>query len=261
MATLHVRSVPDDLYELLREQASANARSIGAEVVQLLYERLAGDPPEPLRRFPSLGRRRHAGPGLFTRFSSRARGAVAAAQEEARELGHDDIDTGHLLLGVLRQEGAPVVGCLHDLGVTLESARAAVERARPRQSRRPAGQMRFQPGAKAALEIALREAFRLRGTAIGCEHIVLGILGDESGPGAAILRDAEADVETLRQKVMPAIPLHLRAAPDPSYRVVLLEGDAEEWEKRLNDAVALGYELVEVIDRRAILRSDSSFRR
>ena len=40
MATLHVRNVPDELYELLRERAAANSRSIGAETCELLYERL-----------------------------------------------------------------------------------------------------------------------------------------------------------------------------------------------------------------------------
>ena len=43
-------------------------------------------------------------------------------------------------------------------------------------------------------------------------------------------------------------------APDQAFRVVPLEGDAETWEKQLNDAAALGYDLVEIVDRRAILR-------
>ena len=42
MATLHVRNVPEELYERLRHQAEANGRSIGAEAIQLLDERLGG---------------------------------------------------------------------------------------------------------------------------------------------------------------------------------------------------------------------------
>jgi hypothetical protein len=42
--------------------------------------------------------------------------------------------------------------------------------------------------------------------------------------------------------------------PRPSFRVVLLEGDAAAWEKRLDDAAALGYDLLEIVDGRAIMR-------
>ena len=36
MPTLHVRKVPDTLYDRIREQAQANQRSISAEVIFLL---------------------------------------------------------------------------------------------------------------------------------------------------------------------------------------------------------------------------------
>lgn len=36
MATLHVRNVPDDLYERIRRQAAAQGRSVSAEVIMLL---------------------------------------------------------------------------------------------------------------------------------------------------------------------------------------------------------------------------------
>jgi hypothetical protein len=40
MATLYVENVPDDRYEALREQAKRNGRSISAEVIDLLAERV-----------------------------------------------------------------------------------------------------------------------------------------------------------------------------------------------------------------------------
>lgn len=49
MATLHVRNVPDDLYERLRREARASRSSIGAETVSLLRRALPG------RRQLSLG--------------------------------------------------------------------------------------------------------------------------------------------------------------------------------------------------------------
>jgi plasmid stability protein len=38
MAILHVRSVPDDLYDTLKERAQAQGRSLSAEVVYLLHQ-------------------------------------------------------------------------------------------------------------------------------------------------------------------------------------------------------------------------------
>ncbi|HXO21350.1 MAG TPA: Arc family DNA-binding protein [Thermoanaerobaculia bacterium] len=46
MPTLHVRNVPDELYERLRESAEASSRSMSAEVVTLLDELLASAPAQ-----------------------------------------------------------------------------------------------------------------------------------------------------------------------------------------------------------------------
>jgi plasmid stability protein len=45
MATLHVRNVPDELYERLKESAEAKRRSLSTQVIVLLNEALA--PPKP----------------------------------------------------------------------------------------------------------------------------------------------------------------------------------------------------------------------
>ena len=46
--------------------------------------------------------------------------------EEANMLGHKDIDTQHLLLGLLREEQAPSAQLLRQHGIELASARGAV---------------------------------------------------------------------------------------------------------------------------------------
>ena len=40
MPTLHVRSVPEDLYEKVRQLAQLRSRSLGAQVVTMLYAAL-----------------------------------------------------------------------------------------------------------------------------------------------------------------------------------------------------------------------------
>jgi Antitoxin FitA-like, ribbon-helix-helix/Clp amino terminal domain, pathogenicity island component len=227
MATLHVRNVPDDLYELLRDCAAANGRSIGAETCQLLYERLVAGTARP-RPFPGLRRRPVGRPGIFTRFTAEARAAVVAAQEEARALGHDHVGPQHLLLGILVQTPSLVA-------LRPEHVRTLLDRGEAE----PTGRIPFTPEAKRALELALRSALAQGDPVIEPRHLLAGIK-ETGGPAGEIL-------ETVQ---LPP----LQMAPDPSFRVVLLEGEPEDWERQLNDTAALGYELVEVVDRRAIFR-------
>ena len=52
---------------------------------------------------------------MFERFTTRARQAIVAAQEEARLLGHAYIGTEHVLLALLELEGGD--GVLSGLGL------------------------------------------------------------------------------------------------------------------------------------------------
>ena len=68
MPTLHVRNVPEDLYERLRQRAAAAERSLSAEVVVLLQRALRHDAHEEAKLFDRIERRRartereHGGP-------------------------------------------------------------------------------------------------------------------------------------------------------------------------------------------------------
>jgi plasmid stability protein len=50
MATLYVRDVPDDVYELLRRRAAERQTSISAEAIRLLRRSLGAD-RQAVRRF------------------------------------------------------------------------------------------------------------------------------------------------------------------------------------------------------------------
>jgi len=224
VATLHVRNVPDDLYDRLRKQAEADGRSIGAETVQLLDQHLGGGGRRGLRR--------RRGPSGRQRMGASGRAVIAAAQEEARGLGHAHIGTEHLLLGVLAQ--GPLGG------LTLEQARDGLERIVGRGDHAPEGQIPFTPRAKEVLELALREA---QPATVEPEDIALAILREGEGPGFELLSASAPDLDAA-----------LVAGPDlPRFRVLELEGAAADWEASLNDAAAAGYELASIVDRRAVL--------
>jgi ATP-dependent Clp protease ATP-binding subunit ClpA len=105
---------------------------------------------------------------------------------------------------------------LRAFGIDLDEVRRRVEEAfgpgalerdvpvRRRRSRRCgaiAGHVPFTPRAKKVLELALREALRLRHGYIGTEHILLGLAREGEGLAAQILSDRNAGPHVIRTVV------------------------------------------------------------
>ncbi|WGW10585.1 Clp protease N-terminal domain-containing protein [Saxibacter everestensis] len=165
---------------------------------------------------------------MFERFTTDARAIVVAAQETAREIGSHNIDSRYLLLGLFdtndsttqalndcvdnfddartrlldRLAGSGLDGdALASLGIDLsevtERADAVFGSGALTSSRSPKGRIRFSQDAKKCLELALREAIRLKGSSIGTRHILLGMLRAECPARSELLRE-NVDVAALR---------------------------------------------------------------
>ncbi len=103
---------------------------------------------------------------------------------------------------------------LEAIGIDLEAVRRKVEEtfglgALERAGRRKAcrhdlrtGHLPFTPSAKKALELALREALRLKDRGIDTEHILLGLLREAEGIAAQLLHRAGIDLSTAQAKVL-----------------------------------------------------------
>jgi plasmid stability protein len=258
VATLHVRNVPDDLYEALRANAAVDGRSIGTQTVMLLQRALEdrSSMRERLRSqiSASFGR---------VRFLKEARRAVGAAQEEARTLGHGEVGTEHLLLGLLRFD--EVADALTRFGITYDEVRRRVAEVRPPGE--STARIAFSAEAKQALEAALRESLAMRHRHIGVEHVLLGIRAVGGSAGAEILGDAGADRDTLLPALLEAVPIgmsHPRGATEAEweYEAVALTGSAEEWAASLNEFAGHGWELVSIVgegaEPRAVFRRPAS---
>ena len=156
---------------------------------------------------------------MFERFTERARQVVVLAQDEARALKHNYIGTEHILLGLLREEEGLAARVLESLDITVEEVRAQVARIVGQGDEVTTGQIPFTPRAKKVLELSLREALSLGHDYIGTEHILLGLVRDDDGAAAQVLRDRELDPERVRNAVIQALggPA-LYAGPHPGPR-------------------------------------------
>jgi hypothetical protein len=141
-------------------------------------------------------------PGVFERFTERARQVVVLAQDQARALKHNYIGTEHILLGLLREEEGLAARVLESLDITVEEVRAQVARIVGQGDEVTTGQIPFTPRAKKVLDLALREALSLGHNYIGTEHILLGLVRENNGVAARILLDFDADAEKVRDAVI-----------------------------------------------------------
>jgi ATP-dependent Clp protease ATP-binding subunit ClpA len=141
---------------------------------------------------------------MFERFTDRARRVVVLAQEEARMMSHNYIGTEHLLLGLAAEDDGVGRKVLDQVGVTLASVRAEIERiiGRGRVDNVPEGHIPFTPRAKKTLELALRESVALGHNYIGTEHILLGLLREGEGVAAQILVRSTEGLGAVRSAVI-----------------------------------------------------------
>jgi ATP-dependent Clp protease ATP-binding subunit ClpC len=139
---------------------------------------------------------------VFERFTERARQVVVLAQDEARQLKHNYIGTEHILLGLLREEEGLAARVLESLDITVEEVRAQVARSVGQGDEVTTGQIPFTPRGKKVLELALQEGLSLGHTYIGTEHVLLGLVRENGGVAARVLRVLGADADTIRNEVI-----------------------------------------------------------
>ncbi len=141
---------------------------------------------------------------LFEAFNIDARGATVLAQAEARRLRHNFIGTEHILLGIVRADGAGA-NVLASFGLTLKSLRKQVEERVGFGQLETNDHIPFTPRAKLTVEKAYTEAKRLGHDSLGSAHLLLGILLSGEGTATSVLTiDCELNIDDIRQQILAA---------------------------------------------------------
>ncbi|MET0897456.1 MAG: Clp protease N-terminal domain-containing protein [Mycobacterium sp.] len=117
----------------------------------------------------------------FTRFTPRAKAAIVAAQDAARDAHNQEIAPEHLILGLLADTDSLAIRLLQTQGVTPDQLRAVIEL--PAGAGEQLHLVPFSGAARKALELTFREALRLGHNYIGTEHMLLALLETEDGAG------------------------------------------------------------------------------
>jgi ATP-dependent Clp protease ATP-binding subunit ClpC len=140
---------------------------------------------------------------MFDRFTDRARKTMGLARLEAQRLTHDYIGTEHMLLGLILEGSGVAADVLKNLDIDTKRVRAEVLKlVTPGDSMVTMGQLPFTPRGKRVLELALEEASTIGHNYIGTEHLLLGLIREEHGVAARVLRSVGLSAESVREEIL-----------------------------------------------------------
>lgn len=124
------------------------------------------------------------------------------AEQEARRLHHQHVDTAHLLLGLIRLRDGVAAKVLANLGIDRADLRRRVEKSIASGLAADSfDQLTLAVGAKRALEHAADEARRLHHELVDADHLLVGLLRESNGVASRILTDLGLQLEELREEI------------------------------------------------------------
>jgi len=138
---------------------------------------------------------------MFGRFTERAQKVLALAQEEAVRLGHNNVGTEHILLGLVREGEGIAAKALKALNLNPEKIQKEVETLIGRGSDidQPP---HYTPRAKKVIELSMDEARKIGHSYVGTEHILLGLIREGEGVAARVLNNLGVSLNKARQQVL-----------------------------------------------------------
>jgi len=138
---------------------------------------------------------------MFGRFTERAQKVLALSQEEAVRLGHNNIGTEHILLGLVREGDGIAAKALQDLGLEVSKIQEEVEKLIG-IGKQPMQTIHYTPRAKKVVELSQDEARKLGHSYVGTEHILLGLIREGEGVAARVLNNLGVSLNKARQQVL-----------------------------------------------------------
>ncbi|MFC4620215.1 ATP-dependent protease ATP-binding subunit ClpC [Camelliibacillus cellulosilyticus] len=144
---------------------------------------------------------------MFGRFTERAQKVLALAQEEAVRLGHNNVGTEHILLGLIRENESIAAKALKALNLSAEKIQKEVETLIGRGSdvEQPP---HYTPRAKKVIELSMDEARKIGHSYVGTEHILLGLIREGEGVAARVLNNLGVSLNKARQQVLQLLGNH-----------------------------------------------------
>ena len=176
---------------------------------------------------------------MYDRFSRESMEMIAVSQEEAESWHHSYVGTEHLLLAFLKLTDSEVHQFLTAQGVSYEKVASMIEEEKGRGDvRLSAEDLEPTPRLKRVMKLSFEEARRANLNAILPEHLLMGMLREGEGTGAALLHHLEVDLNKARAYFLPSSGIGLPVRS--SRRTQTRKDDYSEFGRNLVEEAAAG---------------------
>lgn len=179
-ARSHVENYHDPQSELVRRMlAICNAGTVEEILAQIDAKRQSPPPPDE--------------------WTMRA---MQLAGDDAARQGQSSVTTENMLVGILRLNNGSFAEFFMGVGTDMPKLRAMIgARLLPDSDGLVGQELPADALAEAALQLARTEADSRRRESVGPIHLLVGILSQESGPGARLLREVGTTVAQLSERL------------------------------------------------------------
>jgi len=142
----------------------------------------------------------HKGPGQVEagklgKFPAPVREIFALAEEQARRLSGKYIGTGHLLFALIKKAPNTASNILGSLGVNPTELLSAVKLSIDKEQPSELDRIALNDSAKKTIQLGLEEARRLASPQVLPEHLLIGMLREDTGEAGKILRGHGINVD------------------------------------------------------------------
>jgi ATP-dependent Clp protease ATP-binding subunit ClpC len=174
---------------------------------------------------------------MFERFTERARRVIILARGEAEKYQHEYLGTEHLLLGIIREGTGVAISVLQTMEFSQKQLEAElVSRMPPTENVLTLGEIPFSPQAKKVLEYSVEEARLLGQNYIGTEHLLLGIMKEDTGIAAQVLKSFGLSLSMLRKETIALLKLTSPKAKEDKKETPLLNEFSRDLTKLAKEA-------------------------
>jgi len=177
---------------------------------------------------------------MYDRFSRESMEIIAISQEEAESWRHSYVGTEHLLLAFLKLADSEVHRFLSSNEMTYDKVATLLEEEKERGDvRLSADDLEPTPRLKRVMKISFEEARRAGLNTIRPEHLLLGLLREGEGTGAALLNHFGVDLNKARGYFLP--PGGIGMAVRTGRRTAQKKGDLSEFGRNLVEEAMAGH--------------------
>jgi ATP-dependent Clp protease ATP-binding subunit ClpC len=140
---------------------------------------------------------------------------MALADQEAKHRNHGYIGTEHILLGLIKEGNGLGVKVFNRLGIDPRKVTLEVEKlVKNRPDGIATGKPHLVPEAKKSICYAIEESRKLKHDYVGTEHLLLGLLREETGVAAQVLRMLGLRLDVVRSKIIGLLDPRKIAPPE-----------------------------------------------